>query len=119
MELLACIKSLTCVRRNSPWEGITRVLRVTDSIYVTENVVRAVGWKRCGWHNSHGRPIANHDLWDELLKARAKTGMRIDFIWQPGKKSALAKLADKAAKAAAQRGGSEIDRGNRQGGVGP
>jgi ribonuclease HI len=74
MELAACIKSLNWVRRNAPWNGITRVLLVTDSIYVTDNLVRAAGWKNGRWRNRHGQPMANHDLWDELLKARAKTG---------------------------------------------
>ncbi len=61
--------------------------------------------------------MANDDLWDELLKARAKTGIRVDFVWQQGKKTAIAKEVDKMAKAAAQRGGIDVDRGYRPGGV--
>jgi len=117
MELMACVKALKWVRENVPWDGVTRVLIVTDSSYVTDNIVRAAGWKGSGWRNRHGQPMANDDLWDDFLKARAKAGIRIDFVWQPGKKSLIAKKADKAAKAAAQRGGIDVDRGYRPGGV--
>ena len=57
------------------------------------------------------------DLWDDLLAARTKAGIRVDFAWQPGKESATGKIVDKAAKAAAQRGGIDIDRGYRPGAV--
>jgi ribonuclease HI len=117
MELMACIKSLKWVRESMPWDDVTRVLILTDSTYVTENVNHAAEWKKKGWRNRHGQPIANDDLWDELLKARAKTGIRVDFIWQPGKKSVIAKEVDEIAKAAAQRGGIDVDRGYRPGGV--
>ncbi len=52
--------------------------------------------------------MANDDLWDDLLKARLKAGIRVDFLWQAGKKSAITKQVDKAAKAAAQRGVSSF-----------
>jgi ribonuclease HI len=117
MELMACVKALKWGRENGPWDGVTRVLIVTDSRYVTENIAWAPSWKTSGWRNRHGQPIANDDLWDDFLKARAKVGMRVDFVWRPGKKSPIAKQADKAAKAAAQRGGMDVDWGYRPGGV--
>jgi len=67
--------------------------------------------------NRSGQPIANHDLWDDLLKARAKAGIRVDFAFQHGKRSKIAKRVDKAAKAAAQRGGFDVDSGYLPGGV--
>jgi ribonuclease HI len=117
MELMACVKSLKWVRENMPWDDVARVLIITDSTYVTENVDRAAEWKKKGWRNRYGQPMANDNLWDELLKARAKTGVRVDFVWEPGKKSVIGKQVDKIAKAAAQRGGIDVDRGYRPGGV--
>jgi len=62
--------------------------------------------------------MANDDLWNELLAVHTKTGVRVDFVWQPGKKSVTGKIVDRAAKAAAQRGGIDVDRGYRPGAVG-
>ncbi|MBI1748107.1 MAG: hypothetical protein HYR55_16210 [Acidobacteria bacterium] len=120
MELMACVEALRWVRRNAPWAGVTRVLVVSDSSYVVENASRATTWKKSGWRNRFGQPMANDDLWNELLRARSKAarvGIRIDFVWEPSKKSAIAKRVDKAAKAAAARGGMDDDRGYRPGGV--
>ena len=118
MELMACVKALEWVRGHQPWPDVTRVQIVTDSKYVTDNVsYRAREWKRNKWRNRYDKPVANDDLWDELLKAQAKAGIRVDFVWQPGKSSASAKVVDKAAKAAAARGGTDIDRGYRPGAV--
>ena len=118
MELMACIKSLEWVREHRPWPEVERVQIVTDSTYVTDNVNhRAQGWKKNRWRNRHGQPMANDDLWDELLKARGRVGIRVDFVWQPGKRSLIANQADKAAKSAAKRGGLDMDAGYRPGGV--
>ena len=120
MELMACIKALEWVRSHQPWPDVTRVQIVTDSTYVTDNVsLRARTWKKHKWRNRYGQPVANDDLWDGLLKAHAKAGIRVDFLWQPGKKSSVANQADKAAKAAAKRGGLDVDIGYRPGGVSP
>lgn len=120
MEVMACVDALKWVCRNAPWDGVTRVIIVTDSIYITENVVRACGWKKARWRNRYGEPMANEDLWDKLLKTQtkaAKLGLRIDFKWEKGKKTAIAKQADKAAKIAAKRGGIEVDIERRPGSV--
>lgn len=117
MELMACIGALEWVRHNGPWTNVTRVQIVTDSRHVTENIVRAPTWKRLGWRNVHGEWKFNSDLWDKLLKLRAKAGLRVDFVWQKGKKTELGKLVDGAAKIAAQRGGMDVDRGYRPGSV--
>jgi ribonuclease HI len=111
MELMACVEGLKWARKNSSWrEGVTCVLVVTDSLYVTENIGRAPYWKKNGWRNLNGQPIANHDLWDDLLKARAKAGVRVDFVWQQGKQTDIGKRVDKLAKAGAIRGGTNVDR---------
>jgi ribonuclease HI len=115
MELMACIKALKWVRNNQTWAGVKRALFVTDSAYITDNIYRAGIWKTNKWRNRFGKPMANDDLWDDLLAARIKAGIRVDFVWRPGKKSATAKIVDKSAKNAAKRGGLDVDRGYRPG----
>lgn len=120
MELMACLKALIWVVESSPWSDVTRVLIITDSQYITENVMRAQGWKKMGWRNVHGEWKFNSDLWDKLLKLRAKVarlGIRSDFVWQKGKKTELGRRVDHAAKAAAQRGGIDVDTGYKPGSV--
>jgi ribonuclease HI len=44
---------------------------VTDSTYVA-NCFRDkwyLGWRRRGWRNSAGKPVANTDLWEPLIEA--------------------------------------------------
>lgn len=117
MELLACIKAMEWVRHNGPWANVTRVQIVTDSQHVTDNLYRAPTWKKLGWRNVHGELKFNPDLWDKLLKLRTKTGIRVDFVWRPRRKTELAKQVDRAAKEAAQRGGIDVDRGYKPGSV--
>jgi ribonuclease HI len=115
MELTACIEGLKWVRRNAPWDGVTCVLVISDATYVTELVGIVPFWKSNGWRNREGQPILNSDLWDDLLKARAKAGIRVEFVWQAGKTSEIGKRVDKLAKAAAKRGGSDRDAGYKPG----
>jgi len=73
---------------------------------------------RCGWRNKSGEPTANEDLWDKILKSIAKLsklGVRVDFVYQKGKKTDIGKKVDNAAKIAAQRGGIDEDTGYRPG----
>lgn len=115
MELMACIEGLKWVRRNVPWDGVTCVLVVSDATYVTEFIALAPIWKRNRWRNRDGQPILNSDLWDDLLKARAKAGIRAEFVWQEGKTTEISKQVDNLSKAAAKRGGSDSDTGYKPG----
>jgi ribonuclease HI len=120
MELTACVKALDWVCDNAPWENVTRVLVITDSQYITQNIFRAHGWKKNGWRNAHGEWKFNSDLWDKMLKLQAKIyrrGIRPEFVWQRGKKSELGKKVDQAAKVAARRGGIDTDTGYKPGAV--
>jgi ribonuclease HI len=120
MELLPCIEVLRWVLNQAPWDGVTRVIIVTDSQYVTDNVRRAPYWKKQGWKNYSGETKFNEDLWDRLLKAIAKVdkaGIRVDFVWQSGKKDLVTKQIHYAAQAAAKRGGNDEDTGYRPGSV--
>ncbi len=76
MELMPCIKALKWVRERQPWPDVTRVQIISDSTYVTNGISCATYWKRNKWRNRRGQPIFNDDLWDALLAARAKAGIR-------------------------------------------
>lgn len=111
MELLACIRTLRWIRENAPWPGVSRIQVVTDSLYITENIARARTWKKNDWRNQYGEPKENWDLWKQFISAQQKVRMRVSFEWTAGKKSPILKRVDKAAKAAAKRGGTDVDRG--------
>lgn len=115
MELTACIEGLKWVRRNAPWDGVTCVLLVTDSQYVKEFIGLAPVWKKNGWRNRYGQPILNADLWDDLLKARAKADIRVELVWEKGKTTDVGNRVDKLSKAAAKRGGIDRDTGYKPG----
>jgi len=117
MELMACIRVLKWIRENAPWDSVTRVQVFTDSQYVKDNLIRAREWKKNDWRNQHGEPRENADLWKQLLSAHSKVGITVHFEWTLGKKSPVLRRVDKAAKAAASRGGSDIDRGYRPGAI--
>lgn len=120
MELLPCIEALRWVVQNAPWDSVNRVIIVTDSRYVTDNVKRAPYWKRQGWKNLSGETKFNEDLWDGLLKGiakAAKVGIRTDFVWEAGKKAPMTKQIHHAAQVAAKRGGIDKDAGYRPGSV--
>jgi ribonuclease HI len=117
MELLACICVLKWIRENGPWQSVTRVQIFTDSQYVKDNLFRAREWKKNDWRNQHGEPRENADLWNQLLSAHAKAGIAVHFEWTLGKKTSVLKLVDKAAKAAAKRGGPDTDRGYKPGAI--
>ena len=115
---MGCLRGLRWVMENQPWIGVTCVCVITDSDYLAGNYSRAPYWKRDGWRNRADEPIANDDLWDDILKIvtkLAKVGLRVQVQWQKGKKTAMGKIVDKAAKVAAQRGGFNTDFGYRPG----
>jgi ribonuclease HI len=111
MELMACIRALRWIQENEPWPGVARVQVITDSLYVRDNVARARSWKRNGWRNIYGEPIENRDLWKEFLSAQRRVRVRATFEWTAGKKTPILRRVDRAAKAAAKRGGTDVDRG--------
>ena len=59
---------------------------MSDSTYVV-NCFRQkwwVGWKRRGWRNSQGKPVANRDLWEQLLDLALDPKRRVTFQWVKG-----------------------------------
>ena len=58
---------------------------VSDSTYVV-NCFRDkwyAGWQRRGWRNSQGKPVANRDLWEQLLAVVLDRG-DVTFSWVKG-----------------------------------
>jgi ribonuclease HI len=74
MELMAVIKSLELLTR--PCE----VKVYSDSAYVVNafNQNWIEGWQKKGWVNSAKNPVANKDLWEELLVLCNKH--KVEFI---------------------------------------
>jgi ribonuclease HI len=78
MEVRAVIEALKTL------DGPLHV--VSDSTYVV-NCFRQrwwAGWQRKGWRNSKGEPVANQDLWKELLPMVLDEGRSITFSWVKG-----------------------------------
>jgi ribonuclease HI len=98
MEVLAVIEAL----RSLP--GPVHV--VSDSTYVV-NCFRQkwwVGWRRRGWRNSQGKPVANRDLWESLLTLALDAGRPVTFSWVKGHSGdKMNDLVDRLATEAADR----------------
>ncbi len=79
MEVRAAIEAL----RSSP-EGPIEI--VSDSSYVVKcfNDKWYVGWRRRGWKNSQGQPVANRDLWEELFSLALESDREVTFTWVKG-----------------------------------
>jgi ribonuclease HI len=79
MEVLAVIEAL---REHD--EGDVEI--VSDSNYVVKcfHDKWYVGWKRRGWKNSKGDPVANQDLWAALIPLVLEGGRTITFSWVKG-----------------------------------
>ncbi len=79
MEVRAVIEAL----REYP-EG--PLIIVSDSSYVVKCFTDRwyVGWRRRGWRNSQGQPVANRDLWEELFALTLDVERPVTFTWVKG-----------------------------------
>lgn len=73
MEMLAVIKGLESAKSaNQP------IVVYTDSTYVIRGITQWVwGWRQRGWLTAEGQPVANRELWEELVRltsARTRLG---------------------------------------------
>jgi ribonuclease HI len=104
MELLASIKGLELAEEHPQLKTLERIVVFTDSLYVKENVPRAIfQWPRQKWLSREGRPIENATLWKELVRLIKRIPKRVDFEWVKGhSKDAHNKAVDKLAKQSAK-----------------
>jgi ribonuclease HI len=78
MEVTAVLEALRAL------DGPLHV--VSDSTYVV-NCFRDrwwEGWRRRGWRNTAGKPIANRDLWEPLIGLVVDAGRSVRFSWVKG-----------------------------------
>ena len=77
MELTAAIKALGALREPCA------VTLHTDSRYVIDGITKWVfGWQKNGWKNAAKKPVANADLWQELIAAVRPH--KIAWVWVKG-----------------------------------
>ncbi len=99
MEMMAALQGLKAL--NQP----CRVLLHTDSAYLVNafNQDWLQKWQRNGWMTSKKEPVANQDLWKELLAMNRKH--RVEWIKVKGHSdNELNNRADKLAKKAVDQG---------------
>ncbi|MCX6106163.1 MAG: ribonuclease HI, partial [Proteobacteria bacterium] len=64
MELMATIQGLEAVR-----SATETIILYTDSTYVIRGITQWVwGWRQRGWQTAEGNPVANRELWEELVR---------------------------------------------------
>ena len=77
MELTAVIRALGALKEPC------RIALHTDSRYVIDGITKWVfGWQKNGWKNAAKKPVANAELWQDLIAAVKPH--RIDWIWVKG-----------------------------------
>lgn len=77
MEIAAALNALTSVRERP-------IVVVSDSTYVVNCITKRwyAGWYSNGWRNSKKEPVANRDLWEELVPLATAPG--VTFRWVKG-----------------------------------
>jgi ribonuclease HI len=97
MEMMAVIRALQALTR--PCE----VALYSDSKYVIDGITKWIfGWQKRGWKNAAKQPVANEDLWREMLEATAPH--TISWNWVKGHDGHVEnERVDKLACAAAEK----------------
>lgn len=83
METKALVEALALIEEHS--QTLTEVWICFDSQYVLRAAQSWVfGWSKKAWKNSSGNPVANQDLWREVLerslRIKKKTKMRFFYV---------------------------------------
>jgi len=77
MELSGALAGLRALKRPC------RVRLTTDSQYLKKGMTEWLdGWLKKGWMNSQKKPVANRDLWEELLEQQKIH--QIEWCWVKG-----------------------------------
>ena len=82
MEITAVLEALRALGPDGP-EAIDVV---SDSTYVVKCFTDRwwEGWRRRGWKNAQGKPVANRDLWEPLLALALAPEVPVTFRWVKG-----------------------------------
>lgn len=105
MELYACVAAIKEAQKYQDLSSVNSIAIHTDSLYIVDNYKRAMfEWSGNRWRNREGRPVANADLWKDLIKLIRKCWpVRVDFYWVKGhSKDVHNRAADKLAKKSAK-----------------
>jgi len=98
MEMRAAISGLELVRRLEKEFGRGKVVWLTDSQYVADNLYNVKSWKKGNiWTTRTGEPVLNVDLWRKLDSLSSSMGVFPSWISREENKVADG-LAKKAAK---------------------
>jgi ribonuclease HI len=77
MEMTAAIRALTALTQPC------QVTLHTDSRYVIDGITKWIfGWQKNGWRNAAKKPVANAELWQELVVAARPH--KIEWVWVKG-----------------------------------
>jgi ribonuclease HI len=78
MELTAVIQGMRAIKQPVP------VAIITDSKYIVNAVDKGwiPNWVKNGWKNSQKKPVANRDLWEQLMELNAKYQPK--YVWVKG-----------------------------------
>jgi len=83
MEITAVLEALGAL---GPLHEVPEVVVMSDSTYVVKCFQDRwwEGWRRRGWRNSAGKPVANRDLWEPLFSLTLESDRQISFRWVKG-----------------------------------
>jgi ribonuclease HI len=98
MELFGAIAALRTLTRRSS------AIVHTDSTYLRDGIERWVhGWKRNNWLTASRKPVANQDLWKDLVMLVAEHQVR--WMWVKGhSENRFNNFVDSLARGAISRG---------------
>jgi ribonuclease HI len=107
MELQACVEAFNyLLSKYSPMNvsHYRKVIVNTDSMYLFENFNKAkYEWPGTRWMTRSGAPVANAEIWRNLIKKSVKLGVPVEIRWVRGHKSSDGnKAADKMARRSAK-----------------
>ncbi|MCU0947074.1 MAG: ribonuclease HI [Porphyrobacter sp.] len=75
MEMTAVLRGLTALKEPCA------VTVHTDSRYVIDGMTQWIfGWQKRGWVNAAKKPVANEDLWRELMAAARPHKIRWEWV---------------------------------------
>jgi len=82
MEVTAVVRALSALLPGARGGLLVR----SDSAYVVNCFLQRwwAGWQRRNWRNSQGKPVANRDLWEQLLPLALDPNVSVRFEWVKG-----------------------------------